>query len=211
MTKRACLSAVFSWMARCSIPLCSGTSPTPITLVSSRDSGAESEPFICPAMPEKTHAGTTHRPNVTDEFCRGALILLRKVAGKGDWLRGANRCGTNGNVAATVPVPIFRLFPQRHAGGPSQKGDRHNPVRHGDCSHPAVCDEVVRERPHSADGVRIAVKAGDLDKMRQRPTTAVRCEQESCRTGLGQAPYILCKVEAQHTTSGSQSPFPDSL
>ena len=44
------------------------------------------------------------------------LVLLRKFAENGDWLRGAKRCCARRNVAATVPVPFFR------SGGPSKKG-----------------------------------------------------------------------------------------
>jgi len=45
--------------------------------------------------------------------------FIARFEEKGDWLRGAIRCGVNGNVVATVPVPIFR---GRHPAGPSQKG-----------------------------------------------------------------------------------------
>ena len=52
------------------------------------------------------------------------------VREKGDWLRGASRFGSGRNVAATVPVPFFRL-----AGGAGRgKGDRHRrrkPFRQG--------------------------------------------------------------------------------
>ena len=39
--------------------------------------------------------------------------------GKGDWLRGANRCDMPRKVAATVPVPFSDGATR---GGPSQKG-----------------------------------------------------------------------------------------
>src|SRR5208282_6349189 len=41
---------------------------------------------------------------------------------KGDWLRGANHCGTSRNVVATVPVPFF---PQPARRWSVAKGDRH--------------------------------------------------------------------------------------
>ena len=41
--------------------------------------------------------------------------------------------------------------------------------------------------------------------------TRVVCPLSEAVRKVGQAPYILYKVEFQHTTFGSQSLFPDSL
>jgi hypothetical protein len=48
-------------------------------------------------MPEKTHAGTTHRPNFTHEFCRGA----RKIE-KGNPVRFAEIPDGTSNTLMTV-------------------------------------------------------------------------------------------------------------
>jgi hypothetical protein len=35
-------------------------------------------------------------------------VSVQRIPEKGDWLRGAKRCGIGRNVTATVPVPLFR-------------------------------------------------------------------------------------------------------